>query len=190
MAFRAALTRWHRVAAISAALAFAPAVLPASAQTAAPSVQNEYEAGWINDAQGMRHFTGFRCPNEVGGLTRSKVMPTVNSRVASCIYVDETGGIQVVVSAFQQGMARREAGKFKTGYQAAGYKELALSGIAASGITFTTGGGQGRMLCETLWPMSGKSADYTVWIHYSLPFHEQAVEPAFNAVVEMLKAQN
>ncbi|WP_430511764.1 hypothetical protein [Pannonibacter phragmitetus] len=190
MSIRAALTKWLHAAAISAALGFACAAQPASAQTPAPSVQNEYEAGWINDAKGMRHFTGFRCPNEVGGLTRSKVMPTVNSRIASCIYLDETAGIQVVISAFQQGMARREAGKFKTGYQAAGYKELALSGIAASGITFTTGGNQSRMLCETLWPMSGKNADYTVWIHYSLPVHEQAVEPAFKAVVEMLKQQN
>lgn len=190
MTFRAALTRRRRAAAISAVLAFAPAGLPVSAQTPVPSVQNEYEAGWINDAQGMRHFTGFRCPNEVGTMTRSKVLPTVNTRVASCIYVDETAGIQVVVSAFLQGTARREAGKFKTGYEAAGYKELALSGIAASGITFTTGGNESRMLCETLWPMSGKNADYTVWIHYSLPFHEKAVEPAFNAVVKMLKAQN
>lgn len=172
-----------------AALLLTCSGLPSEAQIAAPSVQNEYEAGWINDATGMRHFTGFSCPNELGSLTRSKVMPTVNSRVASCVYIEESTGIEVVISAFQQGTARQEVANFMRGYQAAGFKELKLSGIAASGITFTTGGDQERMLCETLWPLSGKSADYTVWIHYSLPFHEKAIEPVFNAVLEMLKAQ-
>lgn len=172
-----------------AALAVMCSGLPSKAQMAAPSVQNQYEAGWINDATGMRHFTGFSCPNELGRLTRSKVMPTVNSRIASCVYIEEGTGLEVVISAFVQGTARREAANFMEAYRAAGYKELKLSGIASSGITFTTGGDKDRMLCETLWPMSGKSADYTVWIHYSLPFHEKTVEPAFNAVVEMLKAQ-
>jgi hypothetical protein len=181
--------RKQGMAAGIAALAFICSGLPSTAQMAAPSVQNQYEAGWINDATGMRHFTGFSCPNELGSLTRSKVMPTVNSRIASCVYIEEGTGLEVVISAFQQGTARQEAANFMDAYRAAGYKELKLAGIAASGITFTTGGGKDRMLCETLWPMAGKSADYTVWIHYSLPFHEKAVEPAFKSVVEMLKAQ-
>ena len=66
------------------------------AQTAAPKVQSEYEAGWVNDALGMRHFSGLSCPNRLGDLTRTKVLAAARTRLAGCIYSSEQG-LQIVV---------------------------------------------------------------------------------------------
>ncbi|NBN77156.1 hypothetical protein GWI72_02615 [Microvirga tunisiensis] len=158
----------------------AAALVPGSAlaQTAAPRVQSEYEAGWVNDALGMRHYSGLSCPNRMGSLTRTKVMPTGRTRIAGCIYTSDQG-LQVVIRQHAQDTGPTEADLFARTYLKAGFAPVRLSGVAGRGITFRTSGNADRSLLETLWHFRGRSADYTLWIAYTLPEHEMALEPAF-----------
>ena len=61
--------------------------------TAFPGVANaqEDEDGWVSDFEGLRHFSGMRCPDVVGGFLRSKVLGADSDRMAGCIYSGEDG---------------------------------------------------------------------------------------------------
>ncbi|MFN4010440.1 MAG: hypothetical protein ACK4K8_10835 [Pannonibacter sp.] len=155
------------------------------AQTAAPKVQSEYEAGWVNDALGMRHFSGLSCPNRLGDLTRTKVLAAARTRLAGCIYTSERG-MQLVIRQHAPDTGRDEAKRFADAYQQAGYALLRLSGVAEQGITFRTGGTDERALLESFWHLKGRSSDYSLWISYNLPDHETVLEPAFQEITEQL----
>ncbi|WP_439529759.1 hypothetical protein [Pannonibacter sp.] len=158
---------------------------PVLAQTAAPKVQSEYEAGWVNDALGMRHFSGLSCPNRLGDLTRTKVLAAARTRLAGCIYTSERG-MQLVIRQHAPDTGRDEAKRFADAYQKAGYALLRLSGVAEQGITFRTGGTDERALLESFWHLKGRSSDYSLWISYNLPDHETVLEPAFQEITEQL----
>lgn len=155
------------------------------AQTAAPKVQSEYEAGWVNDALGMRHFSGLSCPNRLGDLTRTKVLAAARTRLAGCIYSSEQG-LQIVVRQHAPDTGPLEAQRFAASYQAARFAPVRLSGVSSQGITFRTGGTEERALLETFWHMRGRSSDYSLWISYTLPEHENLVEPAYMELRDQL----
>ncbi|ADZ69945.1 hypothetical protein [Polymorphum gilvum] len=152
-------------------------------------VQGEYEVGWVNDAQGMRHYSGLSCPNRVGTMTRTKVLAATDRRAAGCVYAGD-GSFQAVVRQHVKGTGRSDATAFAERYRAAGLEQVTMTGISGSGVTFRMGDGDGRTTCETLWHLSGASADYTLWFSYSLPEHGTAVAPAFEAFQNTLARQN
>ena|GEM_PF-2190641 len=165
-------------------LIFCGLSLPAAAQ-----VPPEHDAGWQSDVDGLRHFTGLRCPDVIGSFFRIKVMKGDAVSLASCIYTGRDG-ITAVLRKHLQATGRREALTFSRSYKAAGFEPVKLTGAAASGISFRTRNWTPATLCETLWYFSGEKADYTLWLAYTLPTQEAEVGPAVTAFTEALASQN
>lgn len=176
-------TRFPTAAAALLTLALFPAVLSGTAQA------QEDEGGWVSDFEGLRHFSGLRCPDVVGDLLRSKVLGADSDRMAGCIYSGE-GGMTAVLRQHLLGSGTAEARKYMKNYKAAGFREIALTGVAESGISFVTRDWTPATQCETLWHFSGKKADYTLWLTYILPGQETVVGPAVAAFTETLNRQN
>jgi len=166
-----------------AAFALVLAALPGRAHA-----QND-EDGWVSDFAGLRHFSGMRCPDVVGGFLRSKALGAGSDRMAGCIYSGE-GGMTAVLRQHLLGTGAAEARNYMKNYKAAGFREIALTGVAQSGISFVTRDWTQATLCETLWHFTGKKADYTLWITYSLPGQETVVGPAVAAFTDILNRQN
>lgn len=165
-------------------LAGAAGLAPARAQ-----VPPEKDAGWQSDVDGLRHFTGLRCPDMIGAFYRIKVMEGDEVSQAGCIYTGRDG-ITAVLRKHLEGTGRREALAFSRNYKTAGFEQIKLSGAAASGISFRTRSWTPTSLCETLWYFSGTGADYTLWLSYTLPTQEIDIGPAVAAFTEALANQN
>ncbi len=156
---------------------------------AGTSLARDREAGWVNDIIGLRHFSGLRCPDMVGGFYRSKVLSADSDRMAGCIYTGDNG-LAAVLRQHLSGTGADVAKDFLEAYKASGFSKAALTGVAQSGISYITRSWTPSKLCETLWHFSGKKADYTLWLTYSLPGQEAEVGPAVAAFVETLNRQN
>ena len=147
------------------------------------------ENGWVSDFEGLRHFSGMRCPDIVGDFLRSKALGAESDRMAGCIYSGEDG-MTAVLRQHLLGTGTAEARKYMKNYKAAGFREIKLTGVAESGISFVTRDWTQATQCETLWHFSGKKADYTLWLTYSLPGQETIIGPAVAAFTETLNRQN
>lgn len=160
------------------------AISPSQAQLAL-----EQDAGWQSDVKGLRHFTGMRCPDVIGFFSRIKVMEGDGASLAGCVYTGRDN-ITAVLRMHLQGSGRQEALKFSRSYKAAGFEPVKLSGAAASGISFRTRSWTSENLCETFWYFTGKKADFTLWMSYSLPAQEADIGPALETFTSALTRQN
>lgn len=177
-------------AALSGLVVLAGLVVPIwLSGSARAQVPPEKDAGWQSDVNGLRHFSGLRCPDTVGSFYRIKVMEGDAVSLAGCVYTGRDG-INAVLRKHTAGSGRREALTFSRSYKAAGFEPLKLSGAAASGISFRTRSWSPTSLCETLWYFSGTGADYTLWLSYTLPAQEIEIGPAVSAFTEALARQN
>ncbi len=171
---------------------FAPVfciALLATQPGAIAQVPPEKDAGWQSDVSGLRHFSGFRCPDMIGPFYRIKVMQGDATSLAGCIYTGRDD-LTAVIRKHRQGSGRREALKFHRNYRSAGFEPVRLTGAAASGISFKTRNWSPSQLCETLWYFEGTDADYTLWISYTLPAQEADIGPAVKAFTQALVQQN
>lgn len=160
---------WPLLLALSLPLALAA---PALAQRDA----RDSDSGWHTVIGGMRHFTGLTCPDRIGMLSRVRVLTSAADRIAGCVYL-ATNGISVVVRSHLPGSSAAAARAFNRRYSAAGFKRLAATGAAAAGLSFNTGVTGDRTRCETLWRLTGRRTDYTLWMAYSLPDQGDLVGP-------------
>ncbi|TYC48709.1 hypothetical protein FMN50_26550 [Rhodobacterales bacterium] len=165
-------------------------MLPERSITPALSqVPSEEEAGWENDIDGLRHFSGLRCPDTVGPFYRIKVMESEGTSLSGCIYTGRDG-LTAVLRNHLQGTGRQEAFTFSRNYKQAGFDPVTLSGAAANGVSFRTRDWTPTSLCETLWYFAGARADFTLWIAFTLPTQEAEIGPALAAFTETLARQN
>lgn len=157
-----------------------PLLLALSLQLApaAPAQSDERgsDSGWHTVIGGMRHFTGLTCPDRIGMLSRVRVLTSAADRIAGCVYL-ATNGISVVVRSHLPGSSAATARAFDRRYSTAGFKRLAATGAAAAGLSFNTGTTGERTRCETLWRLTGRRTDYTLWMAYSLPDQGDLVGP-------------
>lgn len=158
-------------------------------QMASSQVAPEADAGWQSDVEGLRHFTGLRCPDIIGAFYRIKVMEGDGTSLSGCIYTGRDG-MTAVLRTHLQGTGRREALTFSRNYKAAGFEPIQLTGAAATGISFRTGTRESASHCETMWYFSGSKADYTLWMSYTLPRQEIDIGPAITSFTNALTRQN
>lgn len=146
------------------------ALLLLTAAWAAPAMAQDKgtDAGWTNVINGMRHFTGLVCPDKLASLNRTRVLSGSADRHAGCVY-QNAEGISAVLRTHPSGAGEQAARAFRDRFHAAGFKTAEMTGAAASGISFLTGARGGKERCETLWRLRNGSADFTLWIAYSLP---------------------
>lgn len=154
-----------------------------------PRLQSEQQAGWVEDMAGMRHFSGLRCPDAVGPLSRSKVLSANTQQVAGCIYLGRDG-VNAVLRQHLKGSGKNAARLFKENFAKAGFAEVKLTGVSASGISFMTREWKNTTDIETLWQLQGEKADYTLWLYYVLPKHETDIGITLRAFEEILARQN
>ncbi|WP_209015127.1 hypothetical protein [Roseibium limicola] len=166
----------------AATLSFDPAV------AVAQDMQSQESVGWQADVDGMRHFSGLRCPDEVGAFFRTKVLASDGDRMAACIYTGNDG-MSAVLRQHLAGTGQATATSFLENYKNAGFQRVTLSGPASEGISFKTRPWTASVLCETLWYFDGPKADYTLWMAYGLPSQEAEVGPALDAFVRLLNRQ-
>lgn len=144
---------------------------------------------WSPDVYGVRHFSGLRCPDAVGFLFRTKLLGADADRMAGCVYSGDAG-MRLVLRSHLTGSGVKAAETFLSAFREAGFREVSLTGPAARGISFQTRDWGPGILCETLWYFSGKKADYSLWMSYSLPTQEADIGPALQAFEELLARQN
>lgn len=161
----------------------------ALAFTVSTSHARDEQVGWVSDIAGLRHFSGMRCPDIVGGFIRSKVLTADADRMAGCIYSGDNG-MTAVLRQHLNGTGQAEARKFVKAFKSSGFAPVNLSGAAQSGVSFITRGWTQATQCETLWHFSGKKADFTLWLAYTLPAQETEIGPAVAAFTETLNRQN
>ncbi len=154
---------------------------PANAQTPA----GEQQAGWVSDVAGMRHFSGLRCPDVVANLYRTKVLAADADRMSGCVY-SAGDGFRAILRQHIPGTGQDSAREFRTGYIQAGFRQVSLTGAAKGGISFVTSSWTPATHCETLWYFSTHSADYTLWMAYSLPNEEEEIGPSLEAFTDLL----
>ena len=153
------------------------------------SVQNDQQAGWIEDMAGMRHFSGLRCPDVVGSLARAKVLASDTQHMSGCIYIGSEG-MNAVLRQHLKGQGRAALATFQSSFASAGFKEVKLTGISGGGVSFRAREWEKDTHVETLWQFEGRTADYTLWLHYVLPKHETDVGTIVSAFKDMLARQN
>lgn len=153
------------------------------------SLQADQQVGWIEDMAGMRHFSGLRCPDVVGSLARAKVLASDTQRMSGCIYIGSEG-MNAVLRQHLKGQGRTALATFRSNFSSAGFKEVKLTGISGGGISFRAREWEKAIHVETLWEFEGRSADYTLWLHYVLPKHETDVGTIVSAFKDMLARQN
>ncbi|MTI45271.1 hypothetical protein JM93_01348 [Roseibium hamelinense] len=183
------LKRLARPILLGFALLAAVIAPPAPSSVFAQSAPAEGTEGWLNDVNGLRHFAGLRCPDIIGTFYRTKVLSTDADRMAGCQYTGRDGMI-AVLRQHLTGTGGNAAKTFLRSYRLAGFEKVEMTGIAASGISFRTRTWSDTPICETLWYFQGESADYTLWLAYTLPAQEADVEPAVNAFRQALAVLN
>lgn len=151
--------------------------------------RDKEQVGWTSDVEGLRHFSGMKCPDIIGGFFRSKVLAADADRMAGCVYTGKDGMTAVLRQHFS-GTGVIEAQKFIDSFKASGFRQIALTGVAQSGTSFQTRSWSENTLCETLWHFSGKKADYTLWMSYTLPNQEGEIGSGVAAFTEALTRQN
>lgn len=174
---------------IAAALVCGPFMGWGTDASAQNALARDDEDGWIADFVGLRHFSGMRCPDVVGSFFRTKALPAASDRMAGCIYTSDDG-MTAVLRQHVLGTGTAEAEKFLNSYEAAGFRRITMTGVANSGISFITRDWTQAKQCETLWRFSGIKADFTLWLHYTLPGEETLIGPAVAAFTEVLNRQN
>lgn len=179
MAGRMAHGAVFAVAALALAVAWTP---PAAAQ------ERGTDAGWTNVVDGMRHFTGLVCPDTLATLNRTRVLVGSADRLAGCVY-QNAEGISAVLRSHPSGTGEQAARSFRDRFRAAGFKLVATSGAAASGISFLTGRRGTSDRCETLWRFRNGTADYTLWISYALPDEADEIGPLVTAFAGLLASR-
>lgn len=163
-----------------------PALLFASPALAQSGIENE-EIGWVADVRALRHFSGLRCPDIVANYFRTKVLAADSDRMAGCVYAGPDG-ISLILRQHTPDTATQSAETFLRTYQAAGFQRVAPDSPGA--ITFKTRPWTPIQLNETLWYLSGKKADYTIWISYEAPLQKEELAPALKAFSAMLSQLN
>ncbi len=155
------------------------------AQSLNMSAELTQDAGWSVSPYGMRHFTGLRCPDRVGPLSRVKVLASAMDRIAGCIYVGD-GGVNVVLRSHHPGDSAAAAQSFLKRYSQAGFKRIHPEGAPSAGVSFLMGADARGSHCETLWRFKDKKHDYTLWMAYRLPGQANAINDILNAFMDDL----
>ena len=165
-------------------------ISPLRAQDASAGLgKDNVEDGWVHDAHGMRHYSGLSCPNEIGLMSRTKVMPSGNDSVAGCLYEGDDG-VTAVLRQHPRGDGAMQAQKFLDNYRKAGFAPINLSGVAESGISFRMRINGGHSWCETFWYLSGADKDFTLWLAYELPKDEDIIGRTFQSFTQALRLYN
>ncbi|EFO30788.1 conserved hypothetical protein [Roseibium sp. TrichSKD4] len=162
---------------------------PSAQGTGGARVYSDQQEGWVEDMAGMRHYSGLRCPDLVGPLARAKVLAADADRVAGCIYLGRDG-INAILRKHVPGSGRQSTYLFKKNYSSAGFQQVQLTGVSASGVSFKTRQRGDRVYIETMWQFEGEKADFTLWLYYILPKHETDIAATLEAFKVMLARQN
>ncbi len=147
--------------------------------------------GWRKDIDALTHFTGMLCPNYIGKLSRSGLVPDMKELGIGCIYETEGGGITVIFRRHAKGTATELIRSFKNGYQKSQFPPLQTQ-TSQSNVTFQTGAGIGPDRIETFVSYTGNTADYTLWISApgDLPIRLlEAIRTRFKKLAISIEAQ-
>ncbi|MBA5778449.1 hypothetical protein H2509_15065 [Stappia sp. F7233] len=148
----------------------------------------ETDSGWQVDPRGMRHFTGLSCPDNLGRMSRVKILSSQLDRIAGCVYLSPEG-IAAVIRSHPKGAGTQAQASFAERFSQAGFTLVDGEGPAASGVTFRIGGAREGMRSETLWRFDGAQMDYTLWMAYTLPLQGALVGPILQAFIEEAASQ-
>ncbi|SDU24718.1 hypothetical protein SAMN05428979_2519 [Stappia sp. ES.058] len=143
------------------------------------------ESGWRTVTTGMRHFTGLTCPDQVASLSRIQVLGSGVDRIAGCVY-QGTDGTNAILRSHPVGTSAQITRIFRKRYAEAGFSRLETTGAPASGVSFRTGRRGDGTRCETLWRFTAKSADYTLWMVYTLPSQAESIGPLVAAFATVM----
>lgn len=143
----------------------------------------ESDSGWQVDAHGMRHFTGLSCPDNLGRMSRVKILASELDRIAGCVYLSPEG-IAAVIRSHPKGSGAEAQAAFTQRFSQAGFRRVNAEGAAASGVTFDIGAGDTGARRETLWRFAGARMDYTLWMAYLMPAQATLVGEILEAFVD------
>ncbi len=122
--------------------------------------------GWRKDVDALTHFTGMFCPDYMGQLSRSAVVPDLKELGTGCIYETEDGEIKVIFRRHKKGTATSLIKSFKSGYQQSKFKPLDLK-APQNEVAFRTETMERLGRIESFAAYTAPSADYTVWASLS-----------------------
>lgn len=129
--------------------------------------------GWRKDVDALTHFSGMFCPDYIGKLSRSVLIPDMKELGVGCIYETEDGEIKTIFRRHKKGIAKQVLSNFASGFSQSHFQQLKLA-RPASKIAFRTETMKklGRM--ESYISYSTPTSDYTVWTSISdqLPISE------------------
>ncbi|GHB32216.1 hypothetical protein GCM10007094_21250 [Pseudovibrio japonicus] len=131
--------------------------------------------GWRKDVDALTHFTGMFCPDYMGQLSRSAVVPDLKELGIGCIYEMEDGEIKVVFRRHKKGTATALINDFKSGYQQSKFKLLDLK-TPQNEVAFKTETMARFGRIESFTAYTAPSADYTVWTSLSDDLPESALQ--------------
>ena len=143
------------------------------------------ESGWRTVTTGMRHFTGLTCPDRVASLNRIHVLGSGVDRVAGCVYQGDDG-TNAILRSHPVGTSAEITRTFSKRYSEAGFARLETTGASAAGVSFRTGRRGDGTRCETLWRFTAQTADYTLWMVYTLPSQAESIGPMVTAFAQVM----
>ncbi|SDR36936.1 hypothetical protein [Pseudovibrio sp. Tun.PSC04-5.I4] len=129
--------------------------------------------GWRKDIDALTHFSGMFCPDYIGKLSRSVLIPDMKELGIGCIYETEGGKIKTIFRRHKKGTAKQVLSNFNSGFTESHFQQLKL-GIPENEIAFRTETMEGMGRIESLISYTAPTSDYTVWTSISdqLPISE------------------
>lgn len=119
--------------------------------------------GWRKDVRGLTHFSGMFCPNYIGDLSRSELVPNLKELGTGCVYESEDGKIRAVFRKHKKSDLSHITSNFISGFEQSGFKRAAQN-TAPDTIVFHTENRYGEQIMETLISFSGNQSNYSLWI--------------------------
>ncbi|AXS41228.1 hypothetical protein [Breoghania sp. L-A4] len=143
-------------------------------------------SGWRDEAAGLVHFSGLRCPNRIASLTRTDTTSAFGDMLASCTY--QSADIHAVIGIMEPNAVVRALHTLEQNYLSSGFPLVQGEAASSIGLTFAVGRIGSRELLETMWPIRVGGNDHILWVSHRHEVDRQEVDTLYDAVVQMLRA--
>ncbi|KZL21366.1 hypothetical protein PsAD2_00657 [Pseudovibrio axinellae] len=130
-------------------------------------------SGWRKDIDTLTHFTGMFCPDYIGRLSRSAIVPDLKELGTGCVYETENGDIKVIFRRHKKDTSATLINNFKSGYTKSKFTLLKMD-TPTNEVAFQTETISRVGRIESFSAYTAPAADYTVWtsISSALPMSE------------------
>ncbi|WP_068314613.1 hypothetical protein [Polycladidibacter hongkongensis] len=128
----------------------------------------DLRTGWRKDVHGLTHIEGMHCPDWLGEMERTAILPDIEAIGLGCTYERKRARVSAIIRQHPHGAAQPFMRELAVNFAASGFSLLKDNGLY-KGMTFVTGEQNHHSIYESIWTFEGETADYTLWVSQRAP---------------------